>query len=203
MNSSAVFRWLTLRPIEIICTSAIYLQMISLVFTSVKSSLLWYNYRVHKMLSSIVTLPFMHCFFFSKFLRYPLLLDLTFLLWCSQKTRTVVLIGLSFFCPFGVAMEKWSQIQPQKNSSFVVPGPGILSPGPAISGFFKELLAFSSNLRQPSSLCHSCPSIYKYAFSWEESLWEASFYEFLYLLHQFLKHVDSWYLKVKDKTLST
>lgn len=51
VNSSTLFRLLTLRPIEIICTSAICLQIISLLFTSVKTSLLCCNYPVHKICS--------------------------------------------------------------------------------------------------------------------------------------------------------
>lgn len=117
---------------------------------------------------------------FAKFLRYPLLSNFTFLLWCSQKTRILVLISRWFSSASEAAMEKWSQTKPWKNSSFVAAGPGILPRGPCIPWFFKELLAFSSNLRQLSSPCHFCPSIYNHVFSLRRKpLKASSFHEFL------------------------
>lgn len=44
--------------------------------------------------------------------------------------------------------------QTWENGSFVVPGPGMLPLTPGIPGFFKELLAFSSNLREAVQLSH-------------------------------------------------
>lgn len=79
VNSFTVFRLLTLRPIKIICTSALCLHIISLLFTSVKhhcsvAIILFIKYVQNSYIS-------LYSFLSTKFLRFPLLLDFIFFLY--------------------------------------------------------------------------------------------------------------------------